>query len=71
MGIFKSETVGALVEFYQGIERIETEANACNADDAYKRQLELLEDWKQAVENARKNLLAQVEKALEFEIDRP
>ncbi len=71
LGMFKSETVGALVRFYQGIEQIEAKAYAAEyAYNAKESPAKHVEDWKDAVENAQKNLLAPVEKALKAELER-
>ena len=74
LGMFKSETVKALVRFYQGIEQIEAKAYACShiydTKDSHKYMVKHVEDWKTAVENAQKNLLAAVEKALKAELER-
>ncbi len=69
LGLFSSESVRALVRFYQGIERIEAEAYACDSEEPHVRRSKHREDWALAVENTQKNLLAAVEKALESEIN--
>ena len=71
LGMFKSETVRALVRFYQGIEQIEAKAYAAEyVYNAKESQAKQVEDWKDAVENAQKNLLTPVEKALKAELER-
>jgi len=74
LGMFKSETVRALVRFYQGIEQIEAKAYAAeyayNAKESHRYLAKHVEDWKDAVENAQKNLLTPVEKALKAELER-
>jgi len=70
LGLFSSESVTALVRFYQGIERIEAEAHACGTDEPHVRRSKNREDWARAVENAQKNLLTAVEKALKAELER-
>lgn len=71
LGLFRPDTVKALVKFYQNIELIEAEAYVYNEGSLQKtdRDKHLLA-WKKAVGTAQKNLLSEVESTLKIEKDR-
>ena len=71
LGLFRKETVRALVRFYQGVELIEAKEFACDIEESSVRRKGYREEWAHAVENAQKNLLTEVDKALNAELKSP
>jgi len=69
LGLFQTKTVRALVRFYQGIERIEAEADSYNNAQQANERKKHLDNWNNAVNDAQKNLLADVERDLKLEVN--